>query len=144
MGKFFHCGVVGVDFFRWLFESRRYPSSSPAKDIVKSLAVLCGGLDGDEEQIILGDSWAEEVRFKARGNESGFIPRGCFSNQDDVAFRVRFGLKLEDRRPEDRSEKMKETYVGGGSVDGDVELPICAFSFLKKVVMERSYQGQGC
>lgn len=91
-----------------------FPPHLRSSKVVESLAALCGGLVGSEDQIVLGDSWEDEVRFKARGNENGFIPRGCFLSQDGVDFRVRFASwKLEDRRPKVRSEKMKKLLVSG-------------------------------
>lgn len=84
------------------------PPNFRSTEIVKALAVLCGGLDGKEDQIFFGNSWEDEFRFKAIINDNGFIPRGCFITQDGVDFRIRFArFEEEGSRPESRPEKKK-------------------------------------
>lgn len=113
------------------------PSASSTMEIVRSLGALCGGVDGGEDQISLGRLWKEEVCFKACGNENGFAPIGCFLNQDDVAFKVRFvRLKQEEWRSSclsSEKEKLKSSI--GGSTVGDVDAlhPCISLLILRKV-----------
>lgn len=101
-------------------------------EIVESIAALCGGIDGGEEQICLGGSWVDEVRFRVRGNESGVLPIGCFLNQDGVTFRVRFECWKEEVRPASVSVDKEISQIGGSNREAVSVFPVPSLHHLGK------------
>lgn len=81
--------------------------------VVKGLASLCGGLQGEIDEVTLSASCGKVVRCNIVGKENVVILLGCFLNQGEAAFWVRFVLVKEDSVIEllPETQVMKDTTV---------------------------------